>query len=249
MDCGVSFVCAVSHEGRSVENAMRLHVQVVGFSLHKLSDPRSGDAQHRGRYEVISPSQSRRLLSCFRTCFNFTSLVVSWILCSRENGSTYAMDTQAMQEASYHTWLYLADSEEIWRHIKIMFMNEQEAGCGREQHPFLPNASRSQQAVDRKPQIWLRSVLGPIPPPCLLRRIRNGIQCEATYVRAIAFHSTIPKSTMRIPFASEKHANIAKQVIDVDRELQPEVVKRTLTVEGNSLVAYVARCMCGRINV
>ncbi|KAI0635964.1 CTAG/Pcc1 family [Trametes polyzona] len=42
---------------------------------------------------------------------------------------------------------------------------------------------------------------------------------------------------MRIPFASEKHANIAKQVIDVDRELQPEVVKRTLTVEGNTLVA------------
>ncbi|KAI0671776.1 CTAG/Pcc1 family [Trametes maxima] len=42
---------------------------------------------------------------------------------------------------------------------------------------------------------------------------------------------------MRIPFASEKHANIAKQVIDVDRELQPEVVKRTLTVEENVLVA------------
>ncbi|KAI0833521.1 CTAG/Pcc1 family [Trametes gibbosa] len=42
---------------------------------------------------------------------------------------------------------------------------------------------------------------------------------------------------MRIPFASEKHANIAKQVIDVDRELQPEVVKRTLTVEENTLVA------------
>ncbi|KAI0331873.1 transcription factor Pcc1 [Cubamyces sp. BRFM 1775] len=42
---------------------------------------------------------------------------------------------------------------------------------------------------------------------------------------------------MRIPFASEKHANIAKQVIDVDRELQPEVVKRTLAVEGNELVA------------
>ncbi len=43
---------------------------------------------------------------------------------------------------------------------------------------------------------------------------------------------------MRIPFASEKHANIAKQVIDVDRELQPNVVKRTLAVEGNELVAY-----------
>ncbi|KAI0719326.1 CTAG/Pcc1 family [Cerioporus squamosus] len=42
---------------------------------------------------------------------------------------------------------------------------------------------------------------------------------------------------MRIPFASEKHANIAKQVIDVDRELQPDVVKRTLAVEENELVA------------
>lgn len=103
--------------------------------------------------------------------------------------------------------------------------------------------------VDRRLQIWLRSVLGLIPPPCLLRRIRNGIRCEATYARTIAFCSTIPTSTMRIPFASEKHANIAKQVIDVDRELQPEVVKRTLTVEGNTLVAYVARYICGRINV
>ena len=44
--------------------------------------------------------------------------------------------------------------------------------------------------------------------------------------------------TMRIPFASEKHANIAKQAIEVDRELQPDVVKRTLAVEGNELVAY-----------
>ena len=43
---------------------------------------------------------------------------------------------------------------------------------------------------------------------------------------------------MRIPFASPKHANIAKQAIEVDRELQPDVVKRTLAVEGNDLVAY-----------
>ncbi|KAI0775177.1 transcription factor Pcc1-domain-containing protein [Trametes elegans] len=43
--------------------------------------------------------------------------------------------------------------------------------------------------------------------------------------------------TFQIPFASEKQANIAKQAIDVDRELQPEAVKRTLTVKGNILVA------------
>ena len=42
---------------------------------------------------------------------------------------------------------------------------------------------------------------------------------------------------MRIPFASEKHAGIAKQVIDVDRELQPDVVRRALSVEGRDLVA------------
>ncbi|KAH9945155.1 CTAG/Pcc1 family [Epithele typhae] len=42
---------------------------------------------------------------------------------------------------------------------------------------------------------------------------------------------------MRIPFASGHHATIAQQVIDVDRELQPDVVKRVLAVEGRELVA------------
>ncbi|GBE87991.1 EKC/KEOPS complex subunit [Sparassis crispa] len=42
--------------------------------------------------------------------------------------------------------------------------------------------------------------------------------------------------TMRIPFASEKHASIAKQVIEVDKELQPQAVKRVLTVENNILI-------------
>jgi len=43
--------------------------------------------------------------------------------------------------------------------------------------------------------------------------------------------------TVRIPFASPKHAEIAKAVIDVDPELQPNAVKRNLTVEGSELVA------------
>lgn len=43
--------------------------------------------------------------------------------------------------------------------------------------------------------------------------------------------------TIRIPFASEKHATIAKQVIEVDKELQPHAVKRVLEVEGNILIA------------
>ena len=44
-------------------------------------------------------------------------------------------------------------------------------------------------------------------------------------------------SELRIPFASEKHANIAKQTLEVDRELQPQAVKRTLEVDGQYLVA------------
>ncbi|KAI9428319.1 CTAG/Pcc1 family, partial [Lactarius indigo] len=42
---------------------------------------------------------------------------------------------------------------------------------------------------------------------------------------------------VRIPFAHSDHANIAKQVIEVDRELQPQAVKRELSVEGDVLVA------------
>ena len=44
-------------------------------------------------------------------------------------------------------------------------------------------------------------------------------------------------STVRVPFASAKHASIAKQAIEVDRELQPDVVKRVLEVEDDVLIA------------
>ncbi|KAI6042610.1 hypothetical protein EDC04DRAFT_2891974 [Pisolithus marmoratus] len=43
--------------------------------------------------------------------------------------------------------------------------------------------------------------------------------------------------TVRIPFANNEHATIAKQVIEVDAELQRNAVKRTLAVEDNQLVA------------
>ncbi|KAH9838269.1 transcription factor Pcc1-domain-containing protein [Rhodofomes roseus] len=43
--------------------------------------------------------------------------------------------------------------------------------------------------------------------------------------------------TIRIPFESEKHASIAKQVIEVDRELQPQAVLRELSVENDILIA------------
>ncbi|KAJ7227285.1 CTAG/Pcc1 family [Mycena pura] len=43
--------------------------------------------------------------------------------------------------------------------------------------------------------------------------------------------------TIRIPFASAKHAHIAMQAIQVDAELQPHAVKRNLSVEEEVLVA------------
>lgn len=47
------------------------------------------------------------------------------------------------------------------------------------------------------------------------------------------------KSSVRIPFAKPKHASIAKQVIEVDQELQPHAVIRELTLDGDVLLAYV----------
>lgn len=44
---------------------------------------------------------------------------------------------------------------------------------------------------------------------------------------------------VEVPFASPEHASIAKQVIDVDKELQPQAVKRELSVDGNKLIAFV----------
>ncbi|RDB26272.1 EKC/KEOPS complex subunit SPAC4H3.13 [Hypsizygus marmoreus] len=42
--------------------------------------------------------------------------------------------------------------------------------------------------------------------------------------------------TLEIPFASHKHALYAKQTIEVDAELQPQAVKRTLDVKDNILI-------------
>jgi len=43
--------------------------------------------------------------------------------------------------------------------------------------------------------------------------------------------------TIKVPFASPKHAMMAKQVIEVDAQLSPQSVKRTLTVEDDHLIA------------
>ncbi|KAF8501688.1 Pcc1-domain-containing protein [Russula emetica] len=45
------------------------------------------------------------------------------------------------------------------------------------------------------------------------------------------------KISVRIPFANPKHASIAKQVIEVDQELQPHAVIRELTIDGDVLLA------------
>ena len=44
---------------------------------------------------------------------------------------------------------------------------------------------------------------------------------------------------MEIPLPSNKHALIVKQVIEVDAELQPNAVKRELSVQDDRLIAYV----------
>jgi EKC/KEOPS complex subunit PCC1/LAGE3 len=46
-----------------------------------------------------------------------------------------------------------------------------------------------------------------------------------------------------VPFISSDHANIAKDVIGVDKELQGHAVKREMVVEGDELVAYVQHHM------
>ncbi|TEB27006.1 transcription factor Pcc1 [Coprinellus micaceus] len=42
--------------------------------------------------------------------------------------------------------------------------------------------------------------------------------------------------TIKVPFANPEHALIAKQVIEVDAELNPSAVKRTLSVDGENLI-------------
>ncbi len=43
----------------------------------------------------------------------------------------------------------------------------------------------------------------------------------------------------RIPFPEERLADIAKQAVEVDQELHPDLVSRSFTVDGSTLVVYV----------
>lgn len=47
-----------------------------------------------------------------------------------------------------------------------------------------------------------------------------------------------PHRTLKIPFKSAQHADIARRVILVDRELNGHLVERTLVVQDNILIAY-----------
>jgi len=44
---------------------------------------------------------------------------------------------------------------------------------------------------------------------------------------------------MRVPFANQEHATIAKRALEVDREQNAEFVERTITVEGDELIMCV----------
>ncbi|DBA03151.1 TPA: hypothetical protein N0F65_003871 [Lagenidium giganteum] len=44
-------------------------------------------------------------------------------------------------------------------------------------------------------------------------------------------------------FAEPTDAEYAKQTIEVDEELQPEKIERVLSVDGNTLIAYVFHCV------
>jgi hypothetical protein len=64
----------------------------------------------------------------------------------------------------------------------------------------------------------------------------TGIMCEEL-VHEQQVVSECTNRRIQVPFASAEHAQIAKRVIDVDAELQPHSVRRTLSTEENMLVA------------
>ncbi|KAI9004137.1 transcription factor Pcc1-domain-containing protein [Gaertneriomyces semiglobifer] len=45
--------------------------------------------------------------------------------------------------------------------------------------------------------------------------------------------------SLSIPFPTSHHANIARQVLSVERELKPSECQKTLTVNGTSLVIEI----------
>jgi hypothetical protein len=71
---------------------------------------------------------------------------------------------------------------------------------------------------------------------CVAQNVRIFVESQEP-------HTIILQSTLQIPLASQKHGTIARDVINVDRELNPSSAKRTLTVDGDTLIACVRPCL------
>jgi len=57
----------------------------------------------------------------------------------------------------------------------------------------------------------------------------NEADCPRTHRKSLF-------STIKIPFAKEEHAVIARRAIQVDRELNAHLVERKMEVEGSILI-------------
>ncbi|KAI0077927.1 Pcc1-domain-containing protein [Panus rudis PR-1116 ss-1] len=79
------------------------------------------------------------------------------------------------------------------------------------------------------------------PPGFKLLNLLDAKPMTLTYISTTIMSTTDTSNwhtvTIRVPFASEQHALIAKQAIEVDKELQPDVVHRSIEVEKDELVA------------
>jgi hypothetical protein len=52
-------------------------------------------------------------------------------------------------------------------------------------------------------------------------------------------HARAARRTIRVPFLTNQHAQFAMRAIEVDKERQPQAVRRVLSVEDRDLVACV----------
>ncbi|KAH8834197.1 transcription factor Pcc1-domain-containing protein [Flagelloscypha sp. PMI_526] len=67
-------------------------------------------------------------------------------------------------------------------------------------------------------------------------RLAHSVRQFSPFCRLLISTPTFFR-TIRAPFSASHDASIAKRSIEVDRELQPQAVKRTLSIEGDELVA------------
>ncbi len=67
--------------------------------------------------------------------------------------------------------------------------------------------------------------------------------CEPAPLRAFAIIYTTARahSELQVRFLSHRHATIAKQVLEVDQELQPDRQAKTMQIDGSILRVCVFR--------